>query len=85
MMPYSRKISQGSIFPDGPSLPFMGFKFSKMCKLTSIYVLYNRAYFVGLIFVARLAIIHENCENWTPRKFPLYHDTYPAVLTLNCQ
>ena len=37
------------------------------------------AYFVGLIFTdSRL----ENCENWTPQKFPSIHTAYHYVSTL---
>ena len=47
-LPYSRKISQGSIFVDDRSSQFRGSNFH-VCEHSRPYVLYNWIYFEGLI------------------------------------
>ena len=54
----------GSNFMDDQSYHFVGLILMDACTHTH----YNQAYFVGLIFAVRC---HENCENWTPQKFPI--------------
>ena len=39
------------------------------------FTVYNCTYFVGLNFAVSRDI-HENCENWTPQKFPAIWSRY---------
>ena len=64
---YGRKFLRDSIFTDGHLYHFPGLIFVDVCTYVQC-VLYKWAYLAGLIFSGD--IIHENCENWTPLKFP---------------
>ena len=52
LLPYSGKLSQGSIFTDGQSALFHGFNFHSRAH-SHHYVLYNQTIFMGLTFVVR--------------------------------
>ena len=57
------------------SYHFVGLIFADTCTHAHyMYALYNRAYFVGLVFAVRLSLC-ENHENWTSQNFPLYDNT----------
>ena len=81
MIPYSnsRKFSQGSIFPDGPSSPSRGFQFFEDVQThVHLYMYYT----IELISWPDWQSSMKTVKIGPLENFPLYHDTYPAVSLL---
>ena len=73
---YSRKFSRNSIFVDGRSLLFRRLKFVDLCTHAHC-VLYNQAYFTGLMFAVRRSSVK------TAKIGPL--ENFPLYSSLSCQ